>query len=434
MPSLIWLLLASLLFIYLAYYRLSFGVAVILVLLPSYLWRWQFFGLPSTFLEIMIWLLFLVWLLKDQRFERINFYFQSRAENVVPGKWRYLLLAWLLVSIIGLVVHPSFHALGLWRAYWLEPMMFFMVFMYVVRKSEDTRMIIRASGLLVLWLFFVAAWQKYGFWYLPPEYNYPNTIRLTSIFSYPNALSLLTAPLTSFFAGLYLITKKNNLFYLVLTAMGVMLSVWAVSQGALAGIITALVVWCLVILWNISYKKFGKYNFGAWLVLGVAILVLVWQSNAGQSFRQQLFKPELNLQASSLEIRSSQWQETWQMLRHNFIFGAGINGYQAAMGAYHKVDWLEIYLYPHNVFLNFWSEVGFLGLLVFLLCLFFIVQDLLALHKVRHWLAWPLTLAWLTWFTQGLVDVPYFKNDLSILFFALLAFTILSKNTLPPQG
>ncbi len=428
------LILASAVFILLAWRQLVWGLALIIVLLPSYLWRWEFFGLPSTFLEIMIWLLFLVWLIKDKRFAHINWRFKGGAENPLPKKWRYLLIAWFLVSILSLVVHPSFQALGLWRAYWLEPMMFFLVFMYTVRKSGDMKVIIRSLGLLVLWLFFVAAWQKYGFWYLPPDYNYPNTIRLTSVFSYPNALSLLTASLASFFAGLYLVTRKNNLFYLVLTAMGVMSSVWAVSQGALAGIITALVVWCLLILWNISYKKFGRYNFGAWLVFGVLVLVLAWQSNAGQSFRQQLFRPELNLQATSLEIRSSQWQETWQMLRHNFVFGAGINGYQTAMRPYHQSGWLEIYLYPHNLFLNFWTELGFLGLLVLLVWLFFIGKELYGLHKVGNSFAWPLSLAWLTWFIQGLVDVPYFKNDLSVLFFILLAMTLWARYQPQPEN
>jgi len=38
---------------------------------------------------------------------------------------------------------------------------------------------------------------------------------------------------------------------------------------------------------------------------------------------------------------------------------------------------------------------------------------------------WPLTMMWSTWFIHGLVDVPYFKNDLSVLFFVMLAMTFL---------
>ena len=39
---------------------------------------------------------------------------------------------------------------------------------------------------------------------------------------------------------------------------------------------------------------------------------------------------------------------------------------------------------------------------------------------------YPLALAWLTLLIHGLVDLPYFKNDLSLLFFILLGLTILN--------
>jgi O-antigen ligase len=143
-----------------------------------------------------------------------------------------------------------------------------------------------------------------------------------------------------------------------------------------------------------------------------------------KQIKQELFNPNLDLSASSLEIRSSQWQETALMLKDNFIFGSGLNAYQKTMEKYHQNDWLEIYLYPHNIFLNFWVELGLFGLLVFLSLMVFIFISLRNLFKTKNILAWPLSLTWLIWFIHGLVDVPYFKNDLSILFFIFLVLTI----------
>ena len=71
-------------------------------------------------------------------------------------------------------------------------------------------------------------------------------------------------------------------------------------------------------------------------------------------------------------------------------------------------------------------ELGILGLLLFLVFIYLITKDLKQLFLAKHYLAWPLSLSWLVVFVQGLVDAPYFKNDLSLLFFLLLSLTIVS--------
>ena len=116
------------------------------------------------------------------------------------------------------------------------------------------------------------------------------------------------------------------------------------------------------------------------------------------------------------------------MLKDNFITGAGVDGYQSIMNQYHKIDWLEVYLYPHNIFLNFWSEIGLFGLLIFLSLFVYIIYLLKILFKKKHKLSLALSMSWSVWFIHGLVDVPYFKNDLSVLFFILFALTTVSFN------
>ena len=90
---------------------------------------------------------------------------------------------------------------------------------------------------------------------------------------------------------------------------------------------------------------------------------------------------------------------------------------------------LEIYLYPHNIFLNFWSELGLIGLLVFI-WLWFKAGLINLINYWRFktktslaWLSWGLAGAWLASFVHGLVDVPYFKNDLALMFWLGLAVT-----------
>jgi O-antigen ligase len=111
------------------------------------------------------------------------------------------------------------------------------------------------------------------------------------------------------------------------------------------------------------------------------------------------------------------WGETWQMLKDRPILGAGLAGYQQVVEPYHDKEYIEIYLYPHNVILNFWSEVGILGLLAFLgIVIWFYNKG----FKIRDNLSAMLMAGMLVILVHGLVDVPYFKNDLAILFWILV--------------
>ena len=419
----IFLILAWILFCIVSYRNIVHGLAVIIVLLPSYLWRFSILGLPSTFLELMILSIFVIWLLKDKKFLRINVLLKPKAENRFSIAMRILLTLWLVASIIGFLVNPTYATLGLWRAYFLEPILFTIVLVYSIHNKKDLRFLINALGILVAWLFVAAIYQNFSTWNYIPAYNFPNVKRLTSVFSYPNALSLLIAPLTTFLLGLWIYAKekKTDILYLVVGVLGLSLAWLAHSEGALLGIFTALIIWL------IFAKKVRKYGIPLVLFGSIIVFGLIGGASKLGSLQQQLMSPQLGLQATSLEIRSSQWTETIKLLGDRFLTGSGLNGYQTAISQYHNVEWLEVYLYPHNIFLNFWTELSFFGLLVFLALMIYVICSLKKLFRNGNSLAWPLTLLWLTWFVHGLVDVPYFKNDLSVLFFIFLAITFLTK-------
>jgi len=84
---------------------------------------------------------------------------------------------------------------------------------------------------------------------------------------------------------------------------------------------------------------------------------------------------------------------------------------------------LEIYLYPHNIFLNFWSELGLAGMLLFVWIIGkFLMLDfrlLISDYKNKS-LILGLTGAMIVIVVHGLVDAPYFKNDLAVLFWLLI--------------
>jgi O-antigen ligase len=86
----------------------------------------------------------------------------------------------------------------------------------------------------------------------------------------------------------------------------------------------------------------------------------------------------------------------------------------------------EVYMYPHNIILNFWSELGILGVLLFCWIIakflwqssrFFLTEK----GSAERFIALGLMTSMVALVVHGLVDVPYFKNDLSALFWISIA-------------
>jgi putative inorganic carbon (HCO3(-)) transporter len=128
------------------------------------------------------------------------------------------------------------------------------------------------------------------------------------------------------------------------------------------------------------------------------------------------------------------WSATLRMLSHYPIFGAGLSGFADRIAPYWNANHPERFIDPHNIVLNFWVETGLLGLFAF--------AWLLVVTFRISWLGWKqsdagwrpiflgVLLAMVAIVVHGLVDVPYFKNDLSLLFWALAGLGAASQKTL----
>ncbi|MBI5222203.1 MAG: O-antigen ligase family protein, partial [Candidatus Magasanikbacteria bacterium] len=137
---------------------------------------------------------------------------------------------------------------------------------------------------------------------------------------------------------------------------------------------------------------------------------------------KQPFANEVLFQGVSGQLRLNMWGETVEMLKTHPILGAGLANYQAAVKPWHILKWAEIYLYPHNLFLTFWSETGLFGLIAWLwLIILFFKKTIFN----RTTLAKVLVASMLVILIHGLVDVPYFKNDLAVIFWTFFGLAAL---------
>lgn len=439
----IYLLLASLAFLILAWKRLDLAVLLIVAGTPLYLWRGQLAGLPLTFLEVMILTAFAVWLLKDGPHFKTLLKKDSERTSY-PFRWE--IIAVLLVSFAGVIVaQVSPAALGIFKAYFFEPLLLFILIINLFSSPAGRKKIIGALAISALAVSIFAIFQQLtGLFIANPFWQAAGSRRATSFFPYPNAVGLFLAPLVLIFLG-HLINYWRErswawrIFYLLTSLTAVAAMVAAQSEGALVGLMAGLGIFALLV-----NKKARLIT----IISGMLLALVIWFTPPAKDF----VLTKVLLKDLSGQIRRQQWSETMLMLRDGrLITGAGLSAYQEAIAPYHqdgiwiKTDdpnWLrdimftpgfrekmwqptEIYLYPHNIFLNFWSELGILGALIFLWLIAKALGLSLKLFREKdnseRCLALGLFGALVTLTVHGLVDVPYFKNDLAVLFWIYLA-------------
>ena len=85
-------------------------------------------------------------------------------------------------------------------------------------------------------------------------------------------------------------------------------------------------------------------------------------------------------------------------------------------------------IYPHDVYLAFWVELGLLGLVAFLVILgglFWRAWRALPLAAgFERALLWGAVGTWVLWAVHGVFDTPYWKNDMSVEFWLVAAVEV----------
>jgi len=495
-------LIFSILYFILAKLRPDWAVMLLIAALPSYLIRFTAFGIPMTLLEAMILIAFIVWLInnykgiiRNLKFKIKNYFppkaDQPRAEKIsnhYPFDLEIVLL--LIVSFIAVAVAGfSDSGFGIWKAYFFEPVLLLIVIFNVFGKKDNREGVIRMTQIeKILWPLCISAlavsllaiYQKLtGAFIFNDFWAVAEARRATSFFGYPNAVGLYLGPLVLVFLGWFFYQRKiinnqtprltggqanskqisiiknqfiNRLIILLITSLSLLAIYYAKSKGALIGVAAGMFVFAVL-----ANKKIR------WILIILALVSIVGVS-LYQPARE--YAKEKIIYNKSLLIRLAGWKDTWAMLNDGrLISGSGLANFQASIVPYHtegffyndgtdpefhrhvvwnedykKKSWqpLEIYLYPHNIILNFWVELGLAGVLLFIWIIgkfwvmgFKIIRNLK--FEIRNfdiinkkYLVIGLMCSMVVIFIHGLVDVPYFKNDLAVMFWLLVALMSIS--------
>jgi len=383
--------------------------------LPAYLLRFDILGIPFTFLEAMILILTAITLLKQP-------HLFLTAWNTLPLPWKILIAGTLAVATVALLPAPDiFAALGVWKAYFIEPIFVFFLVRILLQNKKDLSPLLIAlgGGALFVALFAIVQWMfQIG---IPVPWDIER--RVTSLFPYPNAVGLYLGPLMimSVLAGRHTWQshhKKLFTFWMITVVLSGTAIVLAQSEAAILAVTVTIFVLSLL---SRFWRKIT-------LPLAAIVILLIALIPSTRTFTFQ----KLALQDYSGSIRLTQWEETFHLLKDHSLVGAGLAGYPTALIPYHTHDYIEIFQYPHNLLLNAWVELGILGVILSGYLVYLLVRSV---PRIRH--SW-INLLGLTVFFEmlihGLVDVPYFKNDLSVLVWIFLALLLFSYDSRSPDS
>lgn len=408
----------SLFFFFLAWKNFRLAIILFVILLPSYLVRFELlhigkYPFPSTLLEVSFGLLFLVWLVKYSRQD-----WQEIVGTIKRHKLFFVAaLVFFLSSVISIFVSDMvFFSLGEWRAYFLEPMILFLIIIGR-KKTFKTKDFVWALAISTLSISIFSVIQKFTGWGIAtPEWANEAARRVTAFYTSPNAVGLYLAPVLMLMLACALsyrekIRGKSFWALVLVLILSLAAILFTKSQGAWIAVGAGV----LVMLFSIGYKK---------ITIGLAIVGIIFSLVVPSMREAILFKDQAN------KNRLRLWGYSWTFLKaspKNFILGTGVRQFfRKIQKPYYDTKIMERLIYPHNIFLNFWTEIGLFGMLAIIFILGYATY---LSNKIRqnNKIFGAGLLAMITGLVvHGLVDVPYFKNDLAFLFWILIAAVFVS--------
>ena len=395
------------LFFALAVYRREWGVYLTVLLLPAYQIRFSVGFLPLTFLESAVLLLGLVQIIDLTRRRAWREVLKSLTRSPASAAFAGL---FLLAAFLSIFTGPSLvKAAGIFKAYFFEAVLFSALVILIIDTREKLSRLIQCIALLVAYLSVFGIYQFLTLHNLPTSWWAVNVAsrRITSLLNHPNALALLLGPSLAFLV----FVRKNRLVWAVLP-LGAIAMYLSFSRAA----------WLALLVGVVIVGLFTEHRNRILLASAAAALLILSVPYSRQKLVELSFGAD-----PSRENRLVLWSAAADILKKSPLFGAGLTGFREEYQSYPLGPDRVVQNYPHNFFLNFWLETGFFGMLAITALIFLFYKRLVTLwrHEEFKNLTLGMAAAMAMILLHGMVDVPYFKNDLAVAFWMLFALPYL---------
>jgi O-antigen ligase len=398
-------------FAMLAWRRFDFSLALVLFSAPLYLLKIIIVGLPLTVLELLILVIFIVWLIKKTKnhllfdlFKKIDF-----GEIWLP----------ILLILAGILIATMFSpdvktSAGILKSWFVEPIIFGIVLIDTVGTKKQLGKLLHAilfSGTLVATISLV---------YLPTS-QLTFDGRLRAFFLSPNQLAMYLAPSILICLG-FLLQNENKQWRQAAAWCALPLGVsfyFTFSYAAWFGVLVALAIMFFVFAkWQGDKTK--KALLACLLLLAILIAIFGYLQWKSPKLSDLLYSSR-----SSFQSRLMIWRSALEILKTHWFLGIGPGLFQKYYLAYQKyfppyLEWAVPQ--PHNLFLAFWLQAGLLGFVgLVLLLINFFRKTLKNFFKTKQPLLLILAAVMIYILAHGLLDTTYWKNDLALIFWAIIS-------------
>ncbi|MBU1152242.1 O-antigen ligase family protein [Patescibacteria group bacterium] len=362
--------------------------------LQSYLIRFSLGSYPTNLQEILIGIAALscfAWTIKEGRL----------LKSIRELKKYWVIWGFVGLSIFTIATNQIINNLDLIRhlKFLFFAIALVLMFFEVFRTKEEKikAFEIAGKGALVFGIF-SAVYNLMG-------YNITHDFRLLGPLDSAVYLAFYLTPFMLFF--LFRCTRDHKKQYLIYAILLAILIAFTRSMGAIGGSFATIAIYFF------TQQRF-KTKTPKYLIITGAILI------SALIFYTKIL-PTIQTNYSSLDERGEIWQVSTQLLKENLVTGLGLGQFQSHYAAnaqeiLNRPPLDLIVLQPHNIFLLFYFQFGFPGL-IFLLYLIYT-----GIKKTSH----PSTTLFIALYflIHGLIDTPLFKNDLMILFILILTLAL----------
>lgn len=421
---------------------MNYLILITLLFTPFYVFKFSLFELPTNLLMlwvVLVWIIFAGWIISKNKFQE----FTQSIKNI-NNKLLFFIGLFFITGIISLLINGFSQAkLGQFIVLFLQPISIFLISKFIFEKNPHTKNFILLTLYFILALSGAYAVLQYFTLIGLPEAFWGNNVepkRAIAFFTHPNFYALFSAPLLALLIPDVALNLKSSILNLksagwLLGSLGLLLSF---SRAGWLGLAVAMSVYLIVV----ADKKIRKIVF-----TGVIVMVIVILSTPNLRYRLLLpFYGE-----KSTVSRLSLWTTGTKAIKEAPILGLGINGFSNNWAKLNTDPNLDTHNYPHNIFLDAWVETGLLGLISFFGIVSFYIyngfrkqgvilkpnasegeesqsqrsfvatQNLSRGHLRNDATRIGVALFLICLLTQGLIDNPYFKNDLAMVFWIILS-------------
>lgn len=437
---------------------------------PLYLIKFSVFGVPFNVVEILVYLCAVVfifvqiWGNKDVGFtdKLKNFFMKKKTlKSVFLSKFKTFFLPmflFVIASSIGLIVSymngETRLALGIFKGWIVMPAIYGTMLVLTFDALEDKKKLVYAYMFSAL---FLSIWALY-------QVMTKNFItidgRASGPFESANYLALYLGPIVcgafitfwqrvenkifaigglvvkrgiiSKFLGKFFGSKneKNDYDYayftfeVVVFVLAALALMYSRSYGGMIGVVSGIFVYAVYEIFFSEYKKFYGSLFKKLMVVlaGIILIVTAMYSQVGTQKAKDFLQFE---KQSSSSVRLQVWTVAGHLITEHPVFGIGLGGFESAYSLRATPilgvpPYEKTMLHPHNLILATLLNAGILGV-VALIWLF--VSVFSRVKRKDRFVIMAISM-FIVIIVHGLFDMPFWKNDLALIWWTLIALII----------